>query len=497
MLRCVTISCYCTSAKLIVAFLCTALTMISFSQMVMASLPSESVPYRAVFQSRDVTNDTLTADELNYQLLVASGEGKVSEIIRLLNLGADINTTSDEGVTPLMYAVDAGHIEAVHALLLNGADTDTLPQNGISALHAAVALNHASVAELLVEYGADIDLRDATGITPLMYAASYGFFEIVDMLLYYGANTELTDPQGNTVLLLAALAGNSNIIDLLFKAGCDIYKTDHKGYSAVMCAAQAGDTATIRMLHEKGADINGFNNQGYNALAIAVMNEQAEAATLLLRLGADPNARYGSNPDVLTLADETNNRELMNLIRTAGGRKKQTMFFARVPVGIGINLNTSDISTGFFTGVEENASRLSLQAGASARLFAKRLLVDSTSTGVFLQLWEKRYSAWVSLEKTFSIARLKNQRNLRAHVAVSELFTWGSYRGMEKSPVTGFFTIPRAGMGIYGKNFGYRISYDRVPLDLYHIPDGRITVEFVYFFSLIPVKERFKKVNWW
>ena len=54
---------------------------------------------------------------LDYNLMIAASKGLTTEIDRLIELGANINSYTDEGATPLIFAVDNNQLEAVKKLL--------------------------------------------------------------------------------------------------------------------------------------------------------------------------------------------------------------------------------------------------------------------------------------------------------------------------------------------------------------------------------------------
>ncbi len=53
----------------------------------------------------------------DYNLMIASSRGYVSEIERLIKAGADVNAETAEGATPLVFAVSNNRLSAVEELL--------------------------------------------------------------------------------------------------------------------------------------------------------------------------------------------------------------------------------------------------------------------------------------------------------------------------------------------------------------------------------------------
>jgi ankyrin repeat protein len=62
--------------------------------------------------------------ETDQQLLQAASEGNVSEVIKSLEKGADVNAREQFGDTALNQAARYGHVEVVKRLLEAGADIE-------------------------------------------------------------------------------------------------------------------------------------------------------------------------------------------------------------------------------------------------------------------------------------------------------------------------------------------------------------------------------------
>src|SRR5262249_45126645 len=110
-----------------------------------------------------------------------------AEIIQvLLDAGADLRLTSDDGTSPLMGAAGLGRATytpgkprrrasptaeaAVKVLLDAGADVNAVNEADFTPLHGAAYRGLNEVVQILVDHGADINARDFRGRTPYRLA---------------------------------------------------------------------------------------------------------------------------------------------------------------------------------------------------------------------------------------------------------------------------------------------------------------------------------------
>ncbi len=98
------------------------------------------------------------------------------EIQRLLELGADIDVRNYKGKTGLHYAAKAGFLKVINLLIENGATVDATDDDGETPLFEAIRSTikngekqRAALEALLVK-GADPNLRNRKGLTPLQVA---------------------------------------------------------------------------------------------------------------------------------------------------------------------------------------------------------------------------------------------------------------------------------------------------------------------------------------
>jgi ankyrin repeat protein len=98
-------------------------------------------------------------------------------------------------------------------LLDAGAQVDETDDDGITALSWAAIANRLEMARLLVRRGADVNHVDKKRMTPLLYAASVDFrdSDMIDLLIKSGARTARTK-EGLTALGLARKYNHTHLL---------------------------------------------------------------------------------------------------------------------------------------------------------------------------------------------------------------------------------------------------------------------------------------------
>ena len=227
----------------------------------------------------------------------------------------------------LFDAAENNYPRAIVRLVQEGANVDTTNAKGQPALMEAAMNDHNDVVTLLLDLGAGIDNPDSLGRTPLMGAAMAGNAQIVQTLLERGANKNLVSSIGDTVVSCAMnIYPNNEVLDILEDAGqadlqslntmgqadpnlmelpsTELYKmllNGHKGnLNAALFDAATNNEFPRAIVHsiirlvQEGADVNAPNPKGETPLVEAAMNDHNDVVTLLLDLGAGID-----NPDAL------------------------------------------------------------------------------------------------------------------------------------------------------------------------------------------------------
>ncbi|HEY6411723.1 MAG TPA: ankyrin repeat domain-containing protein [Ktedonobacteraceae bacterium] len=132
-----------------------------------------------------------------------AGQGSLSIVELLLQLGADPNAADQLGHPPLYFVGNASHgahgAEVVRVLAKAGANVNAQERlKHCTALHMAARRGNVPVAEALLDCGADLEARDKLGETPLRRAVNCGKTEMVAFLLSRGANVHTKGKSGLT-----------------------------------------------------------------------------------------------------------------------------------------------------------------------------------------------------------------------------------------------------------------------------------------------------------
>ena len=125
--------------------------------------------------------------------------------------------------TDLHYAAEIGdHDEIIRQINL-GADINARDRSGRTPLHYAVGEQQASAVKLLIAHGASPDIKDSTyGVTPLHWAVGSGNLEIVKLLAPVMENIDAVNHEGQTAAMIAAQDEQKEILDILTAHGANI-----------------------------------------------------------------------------------------------------------------------------------------------------------------------------------------------------------------------------------------------------------------------------------
>ncbi|NWR93320.1 TANC1 protein, partial [Furnarius figulus] len=276
-------------------------------------------------------------------LCVQSHLGHEEVVTLLLEFGAAIDGTSENGMTALSYAAAAGHMNIVSLLCKRGAKADCVDKKGqcalvhsalrghrgileyllglvwvtscqeqdtlrkrqalLQALTAAASMGHCQVVHyiLTVEKDHDMDINDTDalwGETALTAAAGRGKLDVCEFLLARGAAVTRANRRGVPPLLCAVRQGHWQIAKLLVEHGADVNLCDKQGRTPLMVASCEGHLSTVEFLLSEGAAISSLDREGLTALSWACLKGHREVVQYLVEKGAtiDQTDKNGRTP---------------------------------------------------------------------------------------------------------------------------------------------------------------------------------------------------------
>jgi ankyrin repeat protein len=247
--------------------------------------------------------------------------GTPREVEAAIRSGADVNSRYyGTGVTALTVAARDNNDPEVIKLLINaGADIHASDEDGETPLIGAATYNkNPEITAFLIQAGANIHARADFGETVLIHATQDIDPEVLNVLIQAGADVNAKSDNGLTALMQAAHKNdNPEVFKILIKAGADV--NANYGATALMLAAIENDAEISNVLIQAGADVNAKNDGGETPLMYAVWNNRdVEVPNLLIQAGADVNAKSNEGRTPLNFAVESYSPELVSLLLKAG-----------------------------------------------------------------------------------------------------------------------------------------------------------------------------------
>ncbi|KAM3823189.1 protein TANC2 isoform 1-T2 [Vipera latastei] len=269
-------------------------------------------------------------------LCVQSHLGYSEMVALLLEFGANVDASSESGLTSLGYAAAAGYLNIVALLCKKRAKVDHLDKNGQCALVHAALRGHLEVVKFLIQcdwtmagqlqgvfkksqaiqqaliaaasmgyteivsYLLDLPEKDEEeveraqinsfdslwGETALTAAAGRGKLDVCRLLLEQGAAVAQPNRRGIVPLFSAVRQGHWQIVDLLLTHGADVNMADKQGRTPLMMAASEGHLGTVEFLLGQGSSISLMDKEGLTALSWACLKGHISVVRALVESGA-------------------------------------------------------------------------------------------------------------------------------------------------------------------------------------------------------------------
>ncbi len=152
-------------------------------------------------------------------LIAATKANELSIVQVLLQAGAKVDSTDDEGRSALSIACEAGYCSIVETLIANRGRTNQRDKEGRTPAAYAALNGHVEVVFAMIHLGrADLGISDSIGATPLMLAAGKAHVKVVELLLdQHSVEVDARDDDGKTALMYAAATGSMEVCFELLK----------------------------------------------------------------------------------------------------------------------------------------------------------------------------------------------------------------------------------------------------------------------------------------
>lgn len=204
-------------------------------------------------------------------------------IAALLELGATVDATSDQGYTATFWAAGSGQLDVLEMLIRAGASVDVSTPRGWTPLHEAADEDESERAvAVLLDHGANPDARAESGASPAHLAAAKSRARATMHLLERMRQPTLVDHQGWGILHAAAQGGLADVVHWLLKRGADATLATKTGrtpmHYAAMCFREVDNTAVIHALLAQGATLDALDVTGAGPRDVAYSAEAFDRA---------------------------------------------------------------------------------------------------------------------------------------------------------------------------------------------------------------------------
>jgi len=432
----------------------------------------------------------------DFNLMIASSRGYVSEIERLIGIGADINAETAEGITPLIFAVIENREDAVKTLLKYKPLLDKVTSDYETPLLIAVKNENPDICEDLIRAGADVDLTDKHGASPLHYAAINGFLDVADLLLYYNASIDQKSDEGITPLMASIMAGYAHVADLLVQNGANMETRDNEGFTPFLMASLNGDTLIMDLLYKHHVDIYTTNKARYNALDLAISANQTEAVSYLLKIGSKWDNSSGNAVNPYTVASKYRRKDLVSVMKKNGVPGHVVYGIDQASVTLSSRFTTRDYYTGFSMSVKEPFLNGGIIAGTDMKLWYTRVLIKNTEN-LFYQYLDKGYLAYAGLFKDFTLYEKPFKSNILLSTTLKAGYSFGhTMKGTLLAPANEFVVIPDVSVKWNIKSFCISTGLEYIKSQFYRIGPVWFRLGFSYTLFFDKVRTEVKPIKW-
>ncbi|XP_011314875.1 uncharacterized protein nompC [Fopius arisanus] len=261
-----------------------------------------------------------------------------ADLVRFLvqDHSAAIDVLTLKKQTPLHLAASSGQMKVCETLLELGASIDATDEQGQKPIHAAAMNNYSDVAQLFLRTHPSLVMAcTKDGNSCAHIAAMQGSVKVIEELMKFdrqgviSARNKLTEA---TPLQLAAEGGHAEVVKALVRAGASCADENRAGFTAVHLAAQHGHGQVLEVMRSSQSLRISSKKLGVTALHVAAYFGQADTVRELLThvpgtVKSDPPAgnslvgELGSESGMtpLHLAAYSGNENVVRLLLNSAG----------------------------------------------------------------------------------------------------------------------------------------------------------------------------------
>jgi ankyrin repeat protein len=222
-------------------------------------------------------DDQNKPDDFSFAAIVAERKD-AAMVERLLQLGANPNAKTQEGIPALVAAMHMG-------------DQTLMPVTGFDP--------SVEITTLLLNHGASADALNKNWQTPLMAAACFGDEKLVKLLIDHKANVNIGNRFGMTALMYARSFAK---VRMLIAAGASVNDKNITGETALYYSTQRADPDAVKALIEAGANVNAKNDKNMSALHLARLELAADRSSSRQSRGPEHEKQVENVIDLLVAA---------------------------------------------------------------------------------------------------------------------------------------------------------------------------------------------------
>ncbi|KAL9903623.1 uncharacterized protein ACN427_004627 isoform 2-T7 [Glossina fuscipes fuscipes] len=233
--------------------------------------------------------------------LAACLSGDKDEVLKMLEQGADINTSNVDGLTALHQACIDDNLEMVEFLVEHGADINRQDNEGWTPLHATASCGFVSIARYLVEHGADVAAVNSDGDLAVDLAVDIQHVPMIDFMQKMVAEQQIDCTKARQAEEQQML---SDAKRWLRSDASEVNRPHPKtGATALHVAAAKGYTKVLSLLLAGRANVDAQDNDGWTPLHAAAHWGQKEAAEMLVDAMGDMDVRNYAGQTCIDVAD--------------------------------------------------------------------------------------------------------------------------------------------------------------------------------------------------